>query len=107
MLKNICRTEMNKKSNGCRKSLITYRHITAYNVKSARCSEFGAHFNVVHILQKEKTDTLMKETMKMLYRHKKTHNINNNKKVNSLNTIYLLSLWEFFSWHSLHKSLGI
>ncbi len=110
MLKYICRTEINMKSNGCRKSLITYRHITAYNVKSARCSEFGAQFNVVHILQKEKTDNLMKVTMKKLYRHK-THTQYKYKKnynnVNSLNTIYLLSLWEFFSWHSLHKSLGI
>lgn len=100
---------MNMKSNGCRKGLITYHHITAYNVKSARCSEFGAQFNVVHILQKEKTGILMKVTMKKLYRHKK-HNINTKKKkknINRLNTIYLLSLWEFFSWHSLHKSLGI
>lgn len=53
------------KSNGWRKSEITYRHITAYHVKSARCSEFGAQFNVVHILQKEKIDIQKKVTMKM------------------------------------------
>lgn len=36
----------------------TYRHITAYNMKSARCSEFGAQFNVVHILYREKKQSL-------------------------------------------------
>lgn len=38
----------------------TYRHITAYNMKSARCSEFGAQFNVVHILYREKKTVFMK-----------------------------------------------
>lgn len=37
-------------SDGCMKGGFTYRHITAYNMKSARCSEFGAQFYVVHIL---------------------------------------------------------
>lgn len=37
-------------SDGSMKRRFTYRHITAYNMKSARCSEFGAQFNVVHIL---------------------------------------------------------
>ncbi len=41
---------------------------------------FGAQFNVVHILQKEKTDNLMKVTMKKLYRHK-THTQYNTKKL--------------------------
>lgn len=41
-------------SDGWIKWGFTYRHITAYNMKSARCSEFGAQFNVVHILYRGK-----------------------------------------------------
>lgn len=45
-------------SDGWIKWGFTYRHITAYNMKSARCSEFGAQFNVVHILYRGKKQSL-------------------------------------------------
>lgn len=53
-------------SDGWIKWGFTYRHITAYNMKSARCSEFGAQFNVVHILYRW-GDSKKKVFMKMLF----------------------------------------
>ncbi len=53
----------------------------------------------VHILQKEKTDNLMKVTMKKLYRHKTHTQYKYKKKYNNVKQFkyyLLLSLWEFF-----------